>query len=673
MLFSTPKRQWRGPLLGGVLLGALLSSCGGGGGSSEGNSDSGQSPVLTGSIADFGVAGLSYSTPTVSGTTGSRGSYSYRCTTSCEALTFKLGGITFGTATAAPTLTLRELQGGLDGGVLSEATIRRVQLLTSLDADAEPSNGITVPQEVAASLATRAIDFNATSFDADLEALLTFLRGDNRLSSSYRAGLRAPTRAIARALAEQFEALARGVFVETPTGANSVVEQLRKYVVRHPEALLVPYAGASSALKTNYPQGLRAAVGAGLTVASDSSAANIRLRVVSSRGIAVTTPRFFDGTSARAASILLDSAASGGPSVGIIALSPTGAELTSLTALRTTDGASFSGRPTPTDSSGSDGARNLDETLQPRNPEFDQRGLDLAGVAEGESNTTWLCDRRGPFLLQIDASGRVVQRIGPAGNAGALPDVVRRLPAILEARQADLGCGGLATRTSSGEILMAVGAALDVGGRTANTARLIRLVALNPRTNAVRQFAMPIRDNESALRILDLESLSEQRVLALVRYREGSPAGPYRFEIRTIDLTTASDVSTKTLSGGANAGLALEYGSLSEVVASGVTLATVASIVELGSLGWIAENAEGLARVDANTLVVVSQSNGGITSRLLGGSSSLSVGEHQVDRNGVITPRATGSSTAPTFELLPMPAEARQTVLWSIKLRSAVN
>lgn len=235
MLFSTPKRQWRGPLLGSVLLGALLSSCGGGGGSSEGNSDSGQSPVLTGSIADFGVAGLSYSTPTVSGTTGSRGSYSYRCTTSCEALTFKLGGITFGTATAAPTLTLRELQGGLEGGVLSEATIRRVQLLTSLDADAEPSNGITVPQEVAASLATRAIDFNSTSFDADLEALLTFLRGDNRLSSSYRAGLRAPTRAIARALAEQFEALARGVFVETPTGANSVVEQLRKYVVRHPK------------------------------------------------------------------------------------------------------------------------------------------------------------------------------------------------------------------------------------------------------------------------------------------------------------------------------------------------------------------------------------------------------------------------------------------------------
>ena len=346
MVFSTPKWQWPGPLLGGVLLSVILSSCGGGGGSS-GGSDAAQPAALSGSIADFGVAGLSSSTPTVSGTTGARGSYSYRCTTTCEALTFKLGGITFGTATAAPTLTLRELQGGLEGGVLSEATIRRVQLLTSLDADAEPSNGITVPQEVAASLATRAIDFNANSFDADLEALLTFLRGDNRLSSSYRAGLRAPTRAIARALAEQFEALARGVFVETPTSANSVVEQIRKYVVRHPDALLVPYAGASSALKTNYPQGLRAAVGAGLTVASDSSAANIRLRVISSRGIAVTAPRFFDGTSARAASILLDSAASGGPSVGIIALSPTGAELTSLTAPSTRMPATKSWRFSP--------------------------------------------------------------------------------------------------------------------------------------------------------------------------------------------------------------------------------------------------------------------------------------------------------------------------------------
>lgn len=670
---SAFEQRWRFAALGGIGLAVLLSSCGGGGSGSEGGSDAAQPAALSGTIADFGVAGLSYSTPTVSGTTGARGSYSYRCTTTCEALTFKLGGIIFGAATAAPTLTLRELQGGLEGGVLSEATIRRVQLLTALDADADPGNGITLPQEVTASLATRAIDFNATSFDADLESLLTFLRGDNRLSSTYRAGLRAPTRAVARALAEQFEALARGVFVETPTSANSVVEQIRKYVVRHPDALLVPYTGSSPALKSTYAPGLRAAVGAGLTLASDSSATNIRLRVVSARGIAVSAPRYFDGVSARPASLLLDSAASGGPSVGIIALSSTGAELTTLTALRTPDGIGFSGRPTPTDASGSDGARNLDEALQPRNPEFDQRGLDLAGVVEGEGGTSWLCDRRGPFLLQLDAQGRVVQRLGPAGNAGALPDVARRLPAVLESRQADLGCGGVAMRPGSGEVLMAVGAALDVGGRTASSARLIRLVGLNTRTNTVRQFAVPIRDNENALRILDLESLSEQRVLALVRYRDGGATGPYRFDIRTIDLTSASDVNSKVLSSGANAGLALEYGSLAEIAASGVTFASVATVVELGPLGWIGENAEGLARIDANTLVVVSQANGGVTSRLLGGSAALSTGEHQVDRNGVITPRATGSSAAPTFELVPTPTEARQTVLWSIKLRNAVN
>jgi hypothetical protein len=66
------------------------------------------------------------------------------------------------------------------------------------------------------------------------------------------------------------------------------------------------------------------------------------------------------------------------------------------------------------------------------------------------------------------------------------------------------------------------------------------------------------------------------------------------------------------------------------------------------------------------------QSNGGVTSRVRGGDSALGVAEHQVDRNGLITPRAAGSATAPTFELLPASVESRQTVLWSLQLRSPV-
>lgn len=654
-----------------LLFAGVLGSCGGGDGDGDGAAAP-TSPPSNGSLIDFAISGLAYSTATGSGTTNATGGFSYRCASVCETVTFRLGGITFGMATAGASLSLREFQGGLENGLLSEATIRRAQLLVALDADGDAGNGISLPAELATALANRSLDFNAASFEADLASLVDYLRGDNRLAASYRSGLQIPARAVARAIAEQAEAAARGVLVESPTVTSLPVNEIRKYVLRVPDSLLVPYTGNSTSLKSSFPRGLRPAVGAGITVTAGSTAGNVQLRSVTSRGIAVSAPRYFDGVTVRSADVLLGSDTNGLPSLGAIALSQVGADLQSVTPLKTADGAAFSGRPTPTDASGSDGARNLDETLQPRSPEFDQRGLDPAGVVEGDSGSLWICDRRGPFLVQVDTQGRTLQRLGPAGSAGALPDVTRRLPAILEFRQPGLGCGGVALRTNSGEVAFSVGAALNVGGRTATTARLIRLVTLNPRTGTVRQFGLPIRSNEFALRVLDLESISEDRLLALLRYRDGGASGAYRWEIRIVDLAGASELSSKSLTSGPSAGLALEYGSAADLESSGVTLATTTMLLELGALGWIAENAEGLARINAQTLVVIGQANGGVTSRIRGGDPALGVAEHQVDRNGLITPRAPGSSSPATFELPPAPVESRQTVIWTLQLRTPV-
>jgi len=184
---------------------------------------------------------------------------------------------------------------------------------------------------------------------------------------------------------------------------------------------------------------------------------------------------------------------------------------------------------------------------------------------------------------------------------------------------------------------------------------------------------MPIRSNEFSLRVLDLESLSEDRILALVRYRESSATGPYRWEIRSIDLSIATEISSRVLTTGPNSGLALEFGSATEIESSGVIPASSSTLVELGALGWVTESVEGLARGNSQTLIVIGQSNGGVISRIRGGDASLTVAEHQVDRNGLITPRAVGSSTAPVFELSPSAIEARQTLIWSLQLRSPVN
>ena len=135
----------------------------------------------------------------------------------------------------------------------------------------------------------------------------------------------------------------------------------------------------------------------------------------------------------------------------------------------------------------------------------------------------------------------------------------------------------------------------------------------------------------------------------------------------------ATAIDAKTLTNGPNSSLALEYGTASEIGLSGVTLATSTRLVELRPLGWTLEGAEGLAKLDAQTLLVMGQVNGGVTSRIVNGDPTLKVEDHQVDTNGLITPRGAGSTAAPTFAIVPDSPERRQIVLWSIKLKTLLQ
>ena len=124
-----------------ALASVLLAACGGGGGGGN-TPPSSNTPPLSGTNVDFSMAGVSYSTPTVSGTTSSTGGYTYRCNPSCETVTFAVGPITVGTATGASSLSLKDFQDGVEGGFLSPTTIRRVQFLMAIDGDADVGNGI---------------------------------------------------------------------------------------------------------------------------------------------------------------------------------------------------------------------------------------------------------------------------------------------------------------------------------------------------------------------------------------------------------------------------------------------------------------------------------------------------------------------------------------------------
>ena len=65
---------------------------------------------------------------------------------------------------------------------------------------------------------------------------------------------------------------------------------------------------------------------------------------------------------------------------------------------------------------------------------------------------------------------------------------------------------------------------------------------------------------------------------------------------------------------------------------------------------------------------MIANLNGGVGSEIQGGDPAVSVAEHQVTSDGLITPRPLGAP-APRFALTPTDFEARELVLWSLTLR----
>ena len=649
-----------------------LSSCGGGGSSTPGTTQPAPSTALTGSFADVTLSGVGYSTPTVTGSTTATSSFNYYCTATCETVSFSVGGIALGQVSGTSSITLHDLTGGMDGGLLSETTIRRARLLMALDSDADPTNGVQISADVSNSLASKRIDFSATSFEIDLIALLDYVKADTKLSQTFRDSLKAPDKYVARSLLEQLEALNKGVFTETPTSTAIAASEVRKYVLRLPDNQLVPYTGQSNSVRTSYPRGLKPALGAGLAIVPGTAGQPVQLRSISSRGIVVSAPQYKDGVSTRAANVIVTNDTLGLPMVAVLELAAASFDLRSTVPLRASATEPFSGKPTPNGAIGSDGGRNLDETLKPANPEFDQLGIDPAGVRVASDGTYWVCDRRGPQLIQLDSTGRSLQRIAASGTAGNLPGVSRVLPALLGSRQPGLGCGGIAIRPVSGDVLMATAAALDIASQTASRARLLRLTSYNPRTGAIRQFGIANWLSDPSLQLMDIDAINEDLMLALFRYKD-PVTGVYQFHLRSIDLASATELTGKVLTTGTSAGLQLEYGTSSDLDTSGIKLAPSTLILDLRTIGWSLPNPEGIARVDANTVYIIAQQNGGVTSKVTNGDAALEVADHSVDANGLIQPRASGSTTNPVYELVAAPAEQRQTVLWAIKLRNSLQ
>lgn len=662
-------------ILCGVALSLILTGCGGG---SATPSTSTTQPVSnagalsTGLWQDLHPANLSFSSASTSGTTDGAGTFFYRCpTTSCESVSFSVGGIVIGTATGQAVLHLYDLNGGLTNGILSTVSVNRAQFLYTFDSDANPSNGISLPAGLSTTFKSASLDFTSANFASALQTLITTAQQDSSLDATYRSNISAPSSADARSLLEQANTQLAGAFVESPTLPGVNVNSIRQYIVSFPSNLTAQYSGTSASLTAATGGSLRPALGAGLTFVSGSTQGTITLQAVSSRGIAVNAPNYFDGTTTAPATVLLSQDAIAAPTMAALTVTANSVTVASITPLTTQQGNAYSGLPVPTGSSGSFYERNLTESLTPVTPkEFDVDGLDPAGIVAANDGSFWICDRRGPFLIQVDSAGHTKLRLGPQGVLGNIPYVTRLLPANLEARQRDLGCGGISQRPLSYDIVMAIGSSLNPGGSTASSALFTRLVSYNPGNQAIHQYAVALLPGDQNLQILDMAAISDTSFLLLVHFTDAQNTD--QWAIRQVSIANATDINNMLLTNGPNANRELEYGTAAEIAASNVTMVTPTTALSLNAIGWTRTSLQAMALIDNQTLAIMTDSDGAATSSVSLGANGANPTQYQVDSQGVITPRA-NLAIAAQWSAGPRNFADRQTLLWLISLSNPLT
>ena len=111
-------------------------------------------PVLTGVLLDTPVEGVNFQTATQSGITNALGEFQYQAG---EMVTFSVGGIVLGIVQGAAIITPVEVTGSFDP--TNQAATNQLVFLQSIDADEDPSNGITISAATQAAAVGQTLDF----------------------------------------------------------------------------------------------------------------------------------------------------------------------------------------------------------------------------------------------------------------------------------------------------------------------------------------------------------------------------------------------------------------------------------------------------------------------------------------------------------------------------------
>ncbi|MFC3394244.1 esterase-like activity of phytase family protein [Brenneria rubrifaciens] len=425
--------------------------------------------------------------------------------------------------------------------------------------------------------------------------------------------------------------------------------EVARYVVSFPDGERVAYQGKFA---NNFPQGLPMGIGSGLTF-NGKQGDELLFTTLTDRGPNADAPSVGEQeakifANPRFVPQLMDIRIGGGKAV---AGNPR--------PLHDEQGP-ISGLPLPGDLIGSTNEVALNDALQPLSG--DRRGLDTEGITSDGNGGYWLCDEYGPFLIHIDAKGKILAKYGPTPQAGEQA-VASGLPNIIKWRQPNRGFEGV-TRMPDGRLLAAVQSTLDVDGKSKNKAQFTRLVSFDPSNGRTVMYGYPI-DVDSYkkakdAKVGDIVALDNQRILLVEQ--GGDKDKRMINKIYLVDLAQASDLSAFDVQG-----KALEFYDEKDLAKRGVKLAQKREVANLRQLGWRQEKVEGLALIDDRTLVVINDNDFGLQAKLVDASSkSKKISDYRLEKQGWLS--LDGDKTDARIELQPLQQPESLSELWVLRL-----
>jgi len=433
----------------------------------------------------------------------------------------------------------------------------------------------------------------------------------------------------------------------------AALPQVERYIVSFPEGTRVSYNGAFASA---FPNGLPVGIGSGLLFTGKQGDA-FTFATVTDRGPNADSP----DVGKREAKIFVTPEFA--PLLMNIRVQNGKAEATDARPLHDDKG-NINGLPLQDGVIGSTNEIALNDTLKVLHG--DNRGLDTEGITPDGKGGYWLCDEYGPFLINVDARGKILTINGPQAAEGE-KSIAGGLPNVLKWRQPNRGFEGL-TRMPDGRIIAAVQSTLDINGKSKKQARFTRLVSFDPATGKTAMYGYPIDSaaygKNSDAKIGDIVALDNQHILLIEQGSDKDDA--MRNLIYKVDLSPATELAAFD-----KPGEYPEFDDEKALAQRGIKLAAKTLVVDLRQLGWQQDKAEGLALIDNKTLAVTNDNDFGVRTVMQNPVEGKKRKDYRVTEQGTLT--VDDKPVATTIGIKPLKKPESDSELWIVTLAAPLK